>query len=128
MIYTTVCGILFSKIEHITNYQQSSIDKVNITSSAWQEIKFAKGSATLSINESPNDPGRLFTSNLSATLRDDFKTGTGILVISLTDGTRIVIGSQDIPAQVTKSVATYKTGIACNHNFYRQPLKAGIIS
>lgn len=128
MIYTTVCAISFSKIEHITHYQQIGKDEVSISSSAWQQIDFVKGSASLAINESSTDPGRLRTVNLFATLHDDFKTGKGITLVTLTDGSTIAIGTIDIPVDMTKSVATYKTAIALSYNFHSELLKATIIA
>lgn len=114
--------ILFAKCSDVTSFLASQSGKVKITASAWHEIEFSPGSASLEINNQRTPSGYEYRTNLSCKLKKwDKEIWPAIVKIEFCEGEALIIGSPDLPVHFERDLGLINKRLEINHSSWHFP-------
>lgn len=117
-------AIHFAKIHEIYSYYPFPAGTIQVEADNWTAVPMHPASGEMTISDSHTPAGRSFRTMLSCRLRQSFSVPDAcILKVELCNGDTFIIGSPDIPVQLTKNTTLYLETLAINYDSHQPPLK-----
>lgn len=117
-------AIHFAKIHEIYSYYPFPAGTIQVEAANWTPIPMHPASGEMTTSDSNNQPGKAHRTLISCRLRQSFSVPDAcILKVELCNGDTFIIGSPDIPVQLTKNTTLYLETLAINYDSHQPPLK-----
>lgn len=91
----------------------------------WSDLPMHVASGEYTHSSKPDKSGRLHTITISARLKDHVEAPELIIIkINFCDGTNVIVGSPDIPVDLSDNNTLFLNTISISHNSSHAPLSA----